>query len=374
MKIFLKRSSIVEYGTSSLFLTPRYGILQSGAAVAMLLRKVLGGKETRPRPVHFTLHVKDLLDHPFQVHSIVEAISSFSSVDLQFDSEEEQAIQDQRLPEAVIGFLASLGSCDEVSITPSWMPSKSWTPSSSNEGIQPGQKRLPAMQGSLLHIKHLMEGVPSVHISGEFMATESLRNVCATLMQGEGVQSLTVDNIEQELFDKLQPCINLPALRYLRLGARAKPLLIPEQFFRRHPRLRRLCLSSCATPLSQTASCTPPQIFPCLDHLSISTSYMPWKLKDPALAELYIEPYAIRASSAKLCSVIDSISRTLIMAINNGHSGSVSVRFPDFNGVSAEHMHRGGCSCSKTGPVSAIRRLIVEATTFDLVFLVKHLV
>ena len=105
MKIFLKRSSIVEYGTSSLFLTPRYGILQSGAAVAMLLRKVLGGKETRPRPVHFTLHVKDLLDHPFQVHSIVEAISSFSSVDLQFDSEEEQAIQDQRLPEAVIGFL-----------------------------------------------------------------------------------------------------------------------------------------------------------------------------------------------------------------------------------------------------------------------------
>ncbi|KIJ95805.1 hypothetical protein K443DRAFT_65440, partial [Laccaria amethystina LaAM-08-1] len=221
----------------------------------------------------------------------------------------------------------------------------------------------------VLHIKHLMEGVLSVHISGEFMATESLRNVCATLMQGEGVGSLTVDNIEQELFDKLQPCINLPALKYLRLGTRAEPLLIPEQFFRRHPRLRRLCLSSCATPLSQTASCAPPQIFPCLDHLSISTSYMPWKLKDPALAELYIEPYAIRASSTKLCSVIDSISRTLIMVINNGHIGSVSVRFPDFNGVSAEHMHAGGCSCSKTGPVSTIRRLIVEATTFDLVFL-----
>lgn len=370
MKIFHKRTSIVEYGTSSLFLTPRCDILQSGAAVAMLLRKVLGGKETRPRPVHLTLHVKDLLDHPFQVYSIVEAISSFSSVDLQFDSEDEQAIQDQRLPGAVIGFLASLGSCDEVSITPSW------TTSSFNKGIQPVQKRPPAMQGFppyLLDIKHLMEGVLSVHISGEFMATESLRNVCATLMEGEGVQSLTVDNIEQELFDKLQPCINLPALKYLRLGARAKPLVIPEQFFRRHPRLRRLCLSSCATPLSQSPSCAPPQIFPCLDHLSISTSYMPWKLKDPALAELCIEPYAIRASSAKLCSVIDSISRTLIMAINNGHSGLVSVRFPDFNGVSAEHMHTGGCSCSKTGPVSAISRLIVEATTFDLVFLVKHL-
>ena len=68
MKIFLKRSSIVEYGISLLFSTPGYDILQSGAAVAMFL--VLGGygyapgnTEAEGKSQHFCLSRNWLVAH-----------------------------------------------------------------------------------------------------------------------------------------------------------------------------------------------------------------------------------------------------------------------------------------------------------------------
>ena len=361
MDIFFKRTKMVDYGDSSLFLAPRCNILRSAPGVAMLLHEVLGHKEQLP--VHLTLQMGDLLEYPSQVYCIANAISTFSSVDL-LHGEEEQVTRDGRLPGAVVRFLASLGSCDEIQITKSWV--------SSGEAVQPIPE-LPTTHDFspyLSRVKDLMEGVLSVKISGEFLASGHLKNVCTILMQGEEVRSFTVDNIEQGLFDEFQPFINFPALRSLHLGAHAGPLIIPPIFFLRHSKLRSLCLSSHTSSISQAPSLSAPQIFPRLDRLSVSTDYLSWKLMDPALTELYVKPHTIRASSGEFCSAIDSISRCLVMATNNGHRGMVSVRFPDFNGVSRQGIHTSSCTCSKPGLVSNIRRLAIETTTFDLIFLV----
>lgn len=146
------------------------------------------------------------------------------------------------------------------------------------------------------------------NISGEFIASGHLKNVWTILMQGEEVRSFAVDNVEQGLFDEFQPFINFPALRSLHLGAHAGPLVIPPNFFLRHSKLCRLCLSSRTSSISQAPSLSPPQMFPCLDRLSVSTDYLSWRLADPASAELYIKPHTIRASSGEFCSTTTAIA------------------------------------------------------------------
>ena len=400
---FIKRTKVIEYGTSSVTVSPSDTLLQISAGIDNLLWMVLASnKECR-----LCLESVHLIRYKPEVERIVKGISSFLSVEIRFPVEDKQTKEEmKRLPHAVLQVLAFLGSCDEVRIVPSdvsfsqeleeevsTIPSPSFASSPSHSEGFSEDILSPELEGRfstfpftslpsppsdsgifredlseyLPRLQQVMNGVQTLHIIsgifGELNITGLLREICPFLLRGQGMQSFLLVFATPEFFRDIEPLIDFPGLKSFELYMSIPMMLISPEFFARHPALRRLSLNSYEDDYCPTIENNPLQVLPSLEYLRLSANYRSWKLMDPAsFNELHFDLNGDFPSVDDFCSSVDSLSRPLQTMVAHNFTGQVTIQIPPLTDIPIEHFTSSGCKCFILGPILEIHTLVVVSS------------
>ena len=324
---FIKINDIMKTPASSFFVTLRAAVLRHPAYINALLRAV---RKTE-RAVHLACELFDLIEYNEQVNFVFSSLYRFRAIEIRFNPRETRVLEDARVPHVLASALASAAHAHvtQLDITASW--------------ITPPFRRLSTstLQASRFPLRShetLMDMMEKVTLSCYFLATPQLSEACRAFMTGPRVQSFCLDGVTNDRLQEFLPFIRLPALTLLQLRSDHDRLHLPSHFFEYHAKLTHLSMLSYSsltdggqmvTPSTPVLDTLPPQEFPRLEDLCISSNHYNWTLHPNGPTTLLIQPQDMFPSSDGFCTAIKSISRPLQSVRVNNYSRTLIIRLPN---------------------------------------------
>jgi len=320
---FIKVNDIMKTSASSIFVTLRAAVLRHPAYINTLLRNVAKTEST----IHLACKLFDLVEYNEQVNLVFSSLYRFRAIEVQFNPREMRVLEDARVPHALASALASAAHAHvtQLDITASWiaLPFRQLSTST-----------LQASHPPLRSHEMLMDVMEKVTMSCYFLATPQLSEACRAFMTGPRVRSFRLDGVTNDRLQEFLPFIRLPALTLLQLRSNHNRLHLPSHFFEYHMNLTHLLMLShssltdggqVVTPSTPVLDTLPPQEFPHLEDLCISSNHYNWTLRPNGPTTLLIQPQDIFPSSDGFCTAIKSLSHPLQSVHVNNYSQTLII-------------------------------------------------